>query len=166
MTTPKTFPAPPPKWAAGNRSTERRIHQWLVQDDDGLMGAFVSLTAYPFDKPLRFTVTLNAWPPGWERAACVWRLDFDPPYARHTNRGQGIVAAGCSQVIGPNFHSWDTNRHLCKTYGFPEELEAAEPVPPEVRQFDQGFRWFCGRTNILIPTDHMPDWPSTGGKLL
>lgn len=163
----KHFPFAAPNWIEGNRSGERRVHQWLLADGNGTyLPAYLSLTAYPTDRHLRFTITLNTSPPGWERAACIARLDFEPVYKAHTNRGHGAEIAGCDRVFGPNYHSWPNNRHLCGATKFPEQLDVAIPLAPTVRQFDQAMWWFCNEQHILLTSNRVPDWPTPTGQLL
>ena len=110
------------------------------------------------------TSTLNVWPAGWKKATCIWRVDYEPQFKSHTNTGKGVSLTGERFLKGPNYHAWEMNRHLCKPAHFPE-LEVAQSLPGELREFDQTLRWFCGRVGIILPSDHMPELPRRSGLL-
>ncbi len=150
----KSLDGEPPPWVEGNRRTEKRL-LWPVAVDGSYIGLSLQITAYPNDpgyRGERFTITLNVPP-------CIWRMDFDPPYKRHTNPPDFGARTGTFTVSGKSFHSWADNRHYATKTRLPTVLGCARLLPPEVRHFRQALRWFCDETNSKILSEQMFDYP-------
>jgi hypothetical protein len=63
-------------------------------------------TAYPYEKALRFTLTLNI-------PQCIWRLDYDLGAESHRNPMDRLSMLDNQAVLwGPGFHAWKDNRYL------------------------------------------------------
>lgn len=138
-------------WGPGNRDEERRI-SWPISVEGEMFGATLALTAYPDEPEQRFTITLNLPP-------CVWRLDMDPDYKRHRNPYDRGERLGTHTISGPNYHSWDDNRHLATPSRLPDKLTCARPLPTGFRTFERALRWFCGETKIILPNNQMVELP-------
>lgn len=134
-------------WRDGTGDEDWRA-AYVVLVEGEHVGAALDLTAYPQTPTnradCRFTITLNCPQP-------VWRIDFDPPDKGHPNPIDRIGILGEGMVFGPHFHSWQDNRHLATRAALPRELSCARTLPPQIRRWEQAFRWFCGQTGISLP---------------
>lgn len=139
-------------WAEGNRPGERRL-TWPVLVNGELVGVHLCITAYPASAPLRFTIGLNVPP-------CIWRLDYDPPFKRHRNPLADGARLGAYVITGPHYHAWPDNRHFATPGTLPRKLECARELPRNIQTFHAGLRWFCGETNIKIPSGPLIDLPA------
>ena len=155
----KAFRGKPGAWRKGNGPNDKRV-DWPVEVEGELIGLYVTLTAYPSEPSLRYTVTLNLQVPGWPRASCIWRIDHEPLYKHHPARLADILngVAADTDLRGPHFHSWERNRYLCKPTAIPLDLERADPLPSGMR-FDQTLRWFCGKARITLAKEYMVELP-------
>ena len=77
----------------------------------------------------------------------VARLDIVPPQECESNPLWAAAMGLPPRVCGPHFHTWEHNRdHVLAT----EELPCREPLPPQVRKFDQAFPWLAARINLVL----------------
>lgn len=152
----------PPPWRVANRSATQRIDQWLVSVDGKLVGAFVAIVVNPTsaNQERYFNVNLCVWPSGWSKHACIWRVDVEPKTSRHVNKGRAARLAGVPGVEGPSYHSWATNRPLCKPTALPVQLDASQPLPENLMSYRAIMRWFFEQTCITITDEQMPKWPA------
>jgi hypothetical protein len=89
----------------------------------------------------------------------VARLDFVPPDECESNptwaAGLGLPATVC----GPHFHSWEHNRGFVLRRSR-WELPCREPLPVQVRRFEQAFPWLAAKMNLeLTPEQRTFDVP-------
>lgn len=139
-----------PEWVVGNRSEERRA-VWPVMLNGRSAEATLQATAYPHEGTLRFTIGLE-WPD------CIWRLDFEPFYKKHSNPLAEITRLGVEpRLDGPHYHSWADNRHLVKG-GRVDQLPVARSFK-RIKKWDAAMRWFCGETKIVMTKAQMLDFP-------
>lgn len=82
---------------------------------------------------------------------------MNPP----TGRPQGIVG----RVRGPHVHLWADNRQLCTPSAPPARLRFARPLPGNIRNFENAFRWFCGACMIRLDGFRVPE-PPVADRLL
>jgi hypothetical protein len=82
----------------------------------------------------------------------VARLDIVPAQECETNPLWAATVGLPPRVCGPHFHSWEHNRdHVLATEEW--ELPCREPLPPQVRKFDQAFPWLAVRINLVLTPD-------------
>ena len=139
-----------PGWHAGNTAADERF-EWPVLVGGETAECAVAVTAYPDDPDLRFTITLNY------RDHNIWRVDYDPPYRRETNPIMKGHPYSGDMIYGPHCHPWDINRDDATPATIPL-LRWRRPLPPQLRGWQNTFRWFLGETNITQP-DTIPDLP-------
>ena len=59
---------------------------------------------------------------------------------------------GFPREFAAHFHSWEHNRfHVLTDEEW--ELPCREPLPPQVRKFDQAFPWLAARINLVLTPD-------------
>lgn len=137
-------------WTTGNRADERRA-VWPVLLNGQSVGASLQATAYPHESVLRFTIGLE-WPD------CIWRLDFEPYYKHHANAHTEVQRLSVEpRIDGPHYHAWADNRHLVRGARI-GQLPVARQFK-RIRKWEAAMRWFCGQTNIVMPTSQMLDFP-------
>jgi len=79
----------------------------------------------------------------------VARLDFVPMDECESNPMWAASFGLPARVCGPHFHSWEHNRHyVIKREKW--ELECREPLPPQVRRFEQAFPWLADKMNLIL----------------
>ena len=140
-----------PEWREGTRSADERF-DWPVLVGGETAECVVAATAYPQEPDLRFTITLNF------RNHNIWRVDYEPSYRRETNPiVKGNPYSG-DMIYGPHCHPWDINRQDATPATIPRLLRWKRPLPPQVRGWENTFRWFLGETNIAQP-ETIPDLP-------
>lgn len=143
------------KWHDGTGDGDWRT-SYVVLAEGEHVGAALDLTAYPHiptdREDCRFTITLNCPQP-------IWRIDFEPPDKGHTNPLDRSRFLGEGLVYGPHYHSWPDNRHIATKAMLPKELGCARTLPPQIRRWEQAFRWFCGETGITLPSGAMLELP-------
>lgn len=90
----------------------------------------------------------------------IARLDFAPPEECETNpiwaAGLGLPALVC----GAHFHGWEHNRiHVLRNERW--ELPCREPLPVQIRRFEQAFPWLADKMNLeLTPEQRTFDVPT------
>lgn len=82
----------------------------------------------------------------------VARLDFVPALDCEYNPLWAERLGLPPRVCGPHFHSWGHNREHVLTQ---EEwdLPCREPLPPQIRRFEQAFAWLADRINLVLTAD-------------
>lgn len=79
----------------------------------------------------------------------VSRLDFAPATECETNPLWARALNMPPRVCGPHFHGWEQNRsHVLKEKEW--HLPCREPLPPQIRRFDQAFPWLADRINLVL----------------
>jgi hypothetical protein len=137
-------------WREGNRD-EMRI-RWPLLVGSSVSEAALHLTAFPNSVELRFSIALvYRW--------CVARLDFVPSHESHTNPLSQRPLGGVYRVRGPHYHAWADNRFLATAAALPRELRCARELPPQIRRWDQAFRWFCDQVYVDLSGVAIPDLP-------
>jgi hypothetical protein len=138
-------------WREGNRD-EMRI-RWPLLVGSSVSEAALHLTAFPNSAEPRFSI-------GLVYRACVARLDFVPNHESHTNPlSQGALLDGTYRVRGPHYHAWADNRYLATAAALPRQLLCARELPPQIRKWDQAFRWFCDQVSVGLSGIAIPDLP-------
>jgi hypothetical protein len=141
-----------PSWTEGNPG-DMRIRWPILVGTSVAESAFLYLAAFPNSADLRFTIGLNY-------RVMISRLDFVPEHEIHTNPLDRVWALeGVWRVHGPHYHSWSDNRHLCTASALPQDLTCARPLSPQIRRWEQAFRWFCGEVGIVLESEEIPDLP-------
>jgi hypothetical protein len=79
----------------------------------------------------------------------VSRLDFVPPNACENNPLWAARLGLSPRVCGPHFHGWTHNRDHVLT-GEEWQLPCREPLPPQVRRFEQALPWLAGLINLIL----------------
>jgi hypothetical protein len=89
----------------------------------------------------------------------IARLDFVPPDECELNPLWADQLGLPSRVCGPHFHSLEHNRsHVLKHERW--ELQCREPLPAQVRRFEQAFPWLADKVNLaLTPEQRTFDVP-------
>ncbi|MEQ8246377.1 MAG: hypothetical protein RID42_01720 [Alphaproteobacteria bacterium] len=132
-----------PTWVEGSRSGEMRSSLPILVNGESTNAEFCT-TAYPEESGLRFTIVLQY------RNHCIWRLDFEPDYKRHTNPADRVDSLGGEySIVGPHYHAWNDNRHLSTRSTLPD-MPCARSLPNAIRHWENAFRWFCGETMIAF----------------
>ncbi|MGY3575296.1 hypothetical protein [Bradyrhizobium sp. USDA 4504] len=144
------------------------IPQWVSTDYDGQMRWLAPLAvkgevtplnlivdAYPRYETPKFTILLVY-------GAAVTRIDHGEleRHLNHSVKGIGLPAGIVhGWIVGPHVHLWEHNRMLCKSEP-PKELEFAVLLPPQVKGFENSFRWLCGIANINLGSRPLPALPN------
>jgi hypothetical protein len=139
-----------PIWREGNRDEMRIL--WPLLVGSSVSEAALHLTGFPNSAELRFSIALvYRW--------CVARLDFVPKHESHTNPLNRKELLGVYRVRGPHCHAWADNRYLATAAALPRELKCARELLPQIRRWDQAFRWFCDQVGIDLSGIDIPDLP-------
>ena len=111
----------------------------------------LEVQAYPEALNLKFRIVLI-----YQRA--IWRLDFsnDGIHLNSTNRPVDLEPG---PIVDVHYHCWSDNRRFATKTSLPSNLKNARKLPANVRAFDNAFRWFCGQTQITVPTAEIPMLP-------
>ena len=146
-------------WRPGTRDHDQRL-AWPVLVSGETSECVLAATCYPDESPDRFTIALNY------SERCIWRVDHELPSRspHHNPLDRVVLLDGSYQVQGPHFHSWPDNRYLATVASLPLELSCARALPPQVRGWENAFRWFCGETGIRQPPE-IPSLPPRGRLL-
>lgn len=146
------------EWKRGNPDHEFRAVYPVLAEGESLE-ASLNMTAYP-GQPVegspdcRFMIGLFL-------PKCVWRIDFEPHTEAHPIPPDRVhLLDGVYMVRGPHYHAWADNRYLVKRASLPSELKAARALPPQIRRFEQAFRWFCDQTRIIVGPGQVLDLPA------
>ena len=82
----------------------------------------------------------------------VARLDFVPIDDCESNPPWGSGLGLSPRVCGPHYHAWEHNRsHVLLTGEW--ELPCREPLPPQLRKFEQAFPWLADRINLVLTSN-------------
>lgn len=111
----------------------------------------VEVQAYPLSEDLKFRIILIF-------GKVIWRLDFCNTDG-HVNSLNRPTELPPGPIHDPHYHAWVDNRRFATKVSLPSELDNANILPANVRSFESAFRWFCGETNIVVPTLEMPQLP-------
>lgn len=141
-----------PAWQEVGFRGEHRLVIPLVDNLGASLPLKVEVDAYPNIQPLRYRILLFV-----DDTKCVWRVDFvdDELHVNPLDVGPDITT---EPIEEPHFHSWNDNRRFSTHAALPTRLPVARIMPP-IRQFDAGFRWFCGEVNIHQPANGQIDLP-------
>ena len=61
--------------------------------------------------------------------------------------------------FGPHYHAWADNKYLLYAAASLRELACARKLPPQIRRWEQAFRWFCGETRVVFEPDQFIGLP-------
>lgn len=111
----------------------------------------LEVIAYPDEGPFKFRIVLV-----YQKV--VWRLDYVKD-ERHVNSLDRPDCLPPGPLNDEHYHSWLDNRRFATMLSLPSFLKNANDLPPNVKGFDTAFRWFCGETNITVPSLEMPLLP-------
>jgi hypothetical protein len=82
----------------------------------------------------------------------IARLDFVPAQECEPNPMWAAVLGLPPIVCGPHLHGWEYNRNdVLRRERW--ELPAREPLPPQIRRFEQAFPWLADRINLSLTPD-------------
>ena len=131
-----------PEWREVGFSREYRLVAPLSIDGIST-GVNIEVNAYPNIATLRFRILLLYH-------KCFARLDFvdDEQHVNPLGLGDEFPKG---IFWGPHIHHWHHNKSYCTTYGLPDRLRVAIPLPERLRQFDATLRWFCSQYRISQP---------------
>lgn len=138
------------EWREGNAG-DMRI-RWPLLVGSSISEAALHLTAFPNSSELRFSI-------GLVYRVSIARLDFVANHEIHTNPLNRAESLGPYRVRGPHYHAWEDNRHLATAAALPRELKCARVLPPQIRRWDQAFRWFCDLVSINLGGAAVLDLP-------
>jgi hypothetical protein len=144
--TPKTLSGPPPEFGASTFHREGQYEReaiWPIADSLGIVTT----------GQLRFAVR-----PGLQlgpsisvifNRQVIARLDFVPPNEAEFNPSWAEAFGLSARVCGPHFHSWEHNRqNVLNNERW--ELPCREPLPIQVRRFEQAFPWLAAKMNLTL----------------
>lgn len=144
--TPKALSGPPPEFGVSTFYRDgayAREAVWPIADSLGIVTT----------GQLRFVVR-----PGLQlgpsisvifNRQAIARLDFVPPQECEPNPLQAASLGLPARVCGPHFHSWGHNREIVLAHER-WELWCREPLPPQIRRFEQAFPWMADRMNLVL----------------
>ena len=82
----------------------------------------------------------------------ICRLDFEDPDDCHANPHWAGSFGLPAVVCGPHCHTWEHNReHILNSGQW--QLPAREPLPVQVRKFEQAFPWLAQRINLVLSSE-------------
>lgn len=143
----KTLIGPAPEFGPtkfSRRGAYENCARWALADDLGIAsGAELLFVARP---AAEHSISL-IW-----RQRKVFRLDLvshneckpNPYFARSL----GLP----SRVCGPHAHNWEHNRAYILSQD-DWEIPCREPLPPQVRRFDQAWPWLADRLQIVLTSE-------------
>jgi hypothetical protein len=148
----KTLYGPPPEFGLKQNSRRKKGDSsweaiWPIANSMNVAesGQLRVLWTPASDKPFTIAVVY--------RSNCLFRLDFVSLTICHSNplfsRGVGLPPMVC----GPHFHSWDANRMHILSSAPLWELACREPLPAQIRRFDQAFPWLADKVNLILRPD-------------
>ena len=79
----------------------------------------------------------------------ITRLDFVPANECESNPLWAAALGLPPRVCGPHIHTWEHNRNHVLTHE-DWELPCREPLPPQIRRFEQAFAWLTDRMNLVL----------------
>lgn len=146
---PKSLVGPPPEFGVSpfhrGGAYEWRAN-WPIADSSGIVGpAALRVVVRPGTGiGPSLSVVFN-------REAIV-RLDFVSARDCESNPLWAATIGLPPRVCGPHFHAWEHNRiHVLQTQEW--ELPCREPLPLQIRKFDQAFPWLADRINLVLTAD-------------
>lgn len=142
-----------PEW---QRTAYPNQYRWLATTAINSLPSKLKLVvdAYPNQSPLTFTLNILC-------STSIMRLDYGQT-ERHNNRkvkNYFPTDLDLGWIYGSHLHSWNANRVLATNKKLPEKLSFAEVLPKNVKNFYQAFRFFCGKANITISENLVPQYP-------
>lgn len=146
---PKALSGPPPEFGDSKFYREgayAREAIWPIADSLGIVtGGQLRFVVRPgLGKGPSVSVIFNR--------QAIARLDFVQPHACETNPLWGADLGLPARVCGSHFHDWRHNR--ANVLSLEQwELPCREPLPPQVRRFDQAFPWLAARINLILTPD-------------
>jgi hypothetical protein len=147
----------PPEFGPTNFQRKRQAEWgavWPIADEFGVVtSGQLRIVTRPGLEP---RVTINVI----FRNQNVGRLDFVPATECEDNPFWAVGDIP-RRVCGPHFHGWETNReHVLR--GEIWEMPCREPLPPQVRRFEQALPWLADHINlVLTPEQRMFDVPTS-----
>jgi hypothetical protein len=86
------------------------------------------------------------------KGQCVSRLDFVPIAECEANPPWAEAIGVPASVCGPHWHPWVRNRsHVRDQERW--DLPCREPLPVQIRRFDQAFPWLAAQINLVLTPD-------------
>jgi hypothetical protein len=143
---PKSLFGAPPEFGLSPRSTRgvyERTAIWPIANSAGVVtSGQVRFVVRPgSDLGPSMSVIFNREP--------IARLDFVPAQECESNPLWAASIGLAARVCGPHFHSWEHNRtHVLMTEDW--ELPCREPLPGQVRRFEQALAWLADRINLVL----------------
>ena len=128
-----------------NRDSEQARLVWPVLVNSKSDQCYVSATLYPNDRDLRFSISLVYYDHN------VWHLDFVPHYRAEVNPPLVGHDNGFETIWGPHCHRWEENRQFSQHGAIPHPLRFRVPLPADVQNWENAFRYFAGEVNIDQP---------------
>lgn len=153
----KELSGPPPEFgpkASGKKHGTIWDATWPIANSSGIIESSALRVNYAPASSKPFSIVLVF------RGQCVTRLDFVDDAICHANPLWAQPYGVPPNVCGPHIHRWDHNhRHIIHQQVW--ELPCREPLPPQIRRFDQAFPWFADQINLkLSPGDRDFDLPA------
>jgi hypothetical protein len=148
LASPKQLFGSPPDFGASPFVKNGRAELtavWPLMDDSHVVGAGqLRIVSRPGDDELLSLTVIFA-------RQCVYRVDFVPPAMCESNPPWAAELGLPPMVCGPHVHAWEHNRAHVAVAGW--ELPAREPLPPQIRRFDQVFPWLTQRINVALTAE-------------
>ena len=137
------------EWIVSPQEDQRLTYALSI--DNELSDAIFTIISYPMVRTLQFRLVLSY-------GKAIWRVDFAKG-EDHINPLNRPLHLPLGPIDDPHYHSWPDNRHLATAYSLPARLRNANVLPSNIRTYENTFRWFCGETNIAIPSGGIPNLP-------
>lgn len=141
-----------PEYRRPNRDSEQVRLVWPILVNNRSAQCYVSATLYPNDRDVRFSISLVYYEYN------IWRLDFVPFYRAEINPHLPGHDNSMQTIWGPHCHPWEENRRLSQQGAIPHPLRFRVPLPKDVKNWENAFRYFAGKVSIH-PPQHVPTWP-------
>jgi hypothetical protein len=138
----------PPEFGPSHFGRRGDLHEtvavWPVEDARGIVaGGEICLIWRPVGN---FSVSLIF------RSRAVARLDFTAPNECKSNPIWARTLGLPAQVCGPHIHDWRHNRdHILAQAMW--DIPCREPLPPQIRRFEQAWPWLADRLNLVLTPD-------------
>jgi hypothetical protein len=146
---PKSLAGPPPEFGVGNfhrgGAYEWRAN-WPIADSLGIVGPGALRVVVRPGQALGPSISVIF------NRQMVSRLNFVPAQECESNPLWAAAVGLPPRVCGPHLHAWDHNRlHVLDTGEW--QLPCREPLPAQIRKFDQAFPWLAARINLVLTPD-------------
>ena len=145
LAAPKTL-AGIPSWEATSWGVGEQRLLWPLYIDDRSCKMDLEINAYP-----SYGNSKEKWRIKLLMPKCIWRIDYDHDRL-HVNSFNKPADLTETSFTAPHYHSWEDNKRFCTNGTVPDKLYNARIMPTNCKTFHNAFRWFCGITNIVIPS--------------